>query len=116
VALRQNLELMLQRGQDSPLLRFSLGSECLKEGDHPAAVGHLREAVRQNPAYSAAWKKLGEAHAAAGAPEQAADVYRRGIGIAQAEGDVQAAREMQVFLRRLERALEGGHDQAGTDC
>ena len=27
--LRRNLELMLERGQDSPLLRFSLGQECL---------------------------------------------------------------------------------------
>jgi len=107
VALRRNLELMLQRGQDSPLLRFSLGSECLKEGDLLAAIGHLREAVAQNPGYSAAWKKLGEAHAASGAPERAAEVYRQGIETAQAQGDVQAAREMQVFLRRLQRA-EGG--------
>jgi Tfp pilus assembly protein PilF len=107
VGLRQNLELMLQRGQDSPLLRFSLGAECLKEGDHLSAIGHLREALAQNPAYSAAWKKLGEAYAASGAPERAAEVYRQGIETAQAQGDVQAAREMQVFLRRLQRA-EGG--------
>jgi Tfp pilus assembly protein PilF len=107
VGLRRNLELMLQRGQDSPLLRFSLGAECLKEGDHLAAIGHLREALAQNPAYSAAWKKLGEAYAASGAPERAAEVYRQGIETAQAQGDVQAAREMQVFLRRLQRA-EGG--------
>lgn len=107
MGLRRNLELMLQRGQDSPLLRFSLGAECLKEGDQVAAIGHLREAVTQNPAYSAAWKKLGEAYAASGAPERAAEVYRQGIETAQAQGDVQAAREMQVFLRRLQRA-EGG--------
>jgi Tfp pilus assembly protein PilF len=107
VGLRRNLEGMLQRGQDSALLRFSLGSECLKEGDHDAAIGHLDEALRQDPAYSAAWKKLGEAYAASGSPERAAEVYRRGIETAQAQGDVQAAREMQVFLRRLERAREG---------
>ena len=47
VALRRNLETMLQRGQDSPLLRFSLGSECLKEGDVVAAIGHLREALER---------------------------------------------------------------------
>jgi len=107
MGLRRNLEVMLQRGQDSPLLRFSLGTECLKDGDSLAAVGHLREAVRQNPAYSAAWKKLGEAYVAAGAPARAAEVYRQGIEAAQAGGDVQAAREMQVFLRRLQRAGEG---------
>lgn len=107
MGLRRNLELMLQRGQDSPLLRFSLGAECLKEGDHLAAIGHLREALSQNPAYSAAWKKLGGAYAASGSPERAAEVYRQGIETAQAQGDVQAAREMRVFLRRLQRA-EGG--------
>jgi Tfp pilus assembly protein PilF len=107
VGLRRNLEGMLQRGQDSALLRFSLGSECLKEGDHDAAIGHLEEALRQDPAYSAAWKKLGEAQVAAGAPERAMEVYRRGIATAEAQGDVQAAREMQVFLRRLQRAQEG---------
>ena len=107
MGLRRNLELMLQRGQDSPLLRFSLGAECLKEGDHLAAIGHLREAVTQKPGYSAAWKKLGEAYLVSGSPGRAAEVYRQGIETAQAQGDVQAAREMQVFLRRLQRTGGG---------
>lgn len=107
MGLRRNLEAMLRRGQDSALLRFSLGGECLKDGDHAAAIVHLREALRQDPGYSAAWKKLGEACAASGAPQQAAEVYRQGIATAQARGDVQAAREMQVFLRRLLRAQGG---------
>jgi Tfp pilus assembly protein PilF len=102
MGLKQNLELMLQRGQDSPLLRFSLGTECLKDGDLIAAIFHLRHAVELNPGYSAAWKRLGEAHARTGAAERAADVYRRGIEAATAQGDLQAAREMTVFLRRLD--------------
>jgi len=106
VGLRHNLEIMLQRGQDSPLLRFSLGGECLKDGDYVAAVTHLRQAVEQNPRYSAAWKRLGEAYAESGAAERAAEVYRRGIEAAEAQGDVQAAREMRVFLRRLEKARD----------
>jgi Tfp pilus assembly protein PilF len=103
VALRENLQLMLERGQDSPLLRFALGQECLKAGDLVAAIDHLRQAVDQNPRYSAAWKALGEAHARAGSVERAADVYERGIAAARAAGDVQAAKEMGVFLRRLRR-------------
>jgi len=103
MALRQNLELMLQRGQDSPLLRFSLGSECLKSRDYVAAIGHLRQAVEQNPAYSAAWKRLGEAYTRAGALDSAADVYRKGVAAAAANGDIQAAKEMTVFLRRVEQ-------------
>ncbi|MFZ8983519.1 MAG: tetratricopeptide repeat protein [Steroidobacteraceae bacterium] len=104
MGLRDTLELMLQRGQDSPLLRYSLGGECLKAGDALAAVTHLSEAVAQNPAYSAAWKLLGQALAAAGSPSRARDAYREGIRVAEAGGDLQAAREMGVFLKRLERS------------
>jgi predicted Zn-dependent protease len=103
VTLRRNLEVMLQRGQDSPLLRFSLGNECLREGDLVAAIDHLRQAVEQNPSYSAAWRRLGEAYAQSGATERAAEVYLRGIAAAESGGDMQAAKEMRVFLRRLQR-------------
>jgi predicted Zn-dependent protease len=105
MGLRQNLELMLQRGQDSPLLRFSLGGECLKAGDLVAAVDHLRRAVEAQPGYSAAWKLLGRAHAAAGNAARAAEVYERGIAAAEANGDIQAAKEMRVFLSRLRRTV-----------
>jgi len=106
LALRENLQLMLERGQDSPLLRYALGQECLKAGDLVSAIDHLRQAVDQNPRYSAAWKALGEAHAGAGSIDRAIDVYERGIAAANAAGDVQAAKEMTVFLRRLRKGAK----------
>lgn len=102
--LRRNLELMLERGQDSPLLRYALGQECLKTNDLVTAIDHLRQALDQNPRYSAAWKALGEAHTRAGSVERAADVYERGIAAAREAGDIQAAKEMEVFLKRLRKA------------
>lgn len=104
MTLRRNLELMLERGQDSPLLRFALGQECLKTGDLVTAIDHLRQAVDQNPRYSAAWKALGDAHARTGSADRAAEVYERGIVAAREAGDIQAAREMEVFLKRLAKA------------
>ncbi len=104
MALRQNLELMLERGQDSPLLRYTLGLECLKAGELVTAIDHLRQAVDQNPRYSAAWKALGDAHARAGSPDRAAEVYERGIAAAREAGDIQAAKEMEVFLKRIRKA------------
>ena len=101
MSLRRNLELMLERGQDSPLLRYALGQECLKAGDLVSAIDHLRQAVDQNPRYSAAWKALGEAHARTGSAARAAAVYERGIAAAREAGDIQAAKEMEVFLKRL---------------
>jgi len=105
MALRDNLQLMLEHGQDSPLLRYSLGLECLKAGDLLAAIDHLRQAVERNPGYSAAWKALGEAHAGAGSPERAAEIYELGIAAARKSGDIQAAKEMSVFLKRLRRQI-----------
>ena len=79
----------------------------VKEGDLVTAIDHLRQAVDQNPRYSAAWKALGEAHARAGSTSRAAEVYERGIQAAREAGDIQAAKEMDVFLRRLRKPRPG---------
>ena len=50
---------------------------------------------------------IGEAHARAGSAERAAEVYERGIAAAREAGDIQAANEMEVFLKRLRKARPG---------
>ncbi len=101
--LRQSLEAMLARGQDSALLRFTLGNECLKAGEHDNAIEHLERAVSLEPGYSAAWRQLGKAAQTGGHHPRARQAWQDGIAAAQAHGDVQAAKEMTVFLRRLDR-------------
>jgi Tfp pilus assembly protein PilF len=98
----QRFEALLAAGKDGALLRFSLGMQYLKD-DPARAAGHLRVAVQKDPAYSAAWKLLGRALEANGDRAGAAEAYRSGIEAAERKGDKQAAREMTVFLRRLER-------------
>jgi len=100
--LVDRLETLLASGEDTALLRFSLGNAYLKD-DPATAIGHLRHALRHDPAYSAAWKILGKALAVNGEEAAAIDAYRRGIEIAEGKGDKQAAREMQIFLNRLTR-------------
>ena len=95
-------EALLAAGKDSALLRFGLGSHYLGQGDAARATEHLRSAVAQDPSYSAAWKLLGKALQAVGDREGAIEAYRSGIAVAQKRGDKQAAREMAVFLRRIE--------------
>ena len=99
-------EALLASGKDSALLRFSLGMHYLKEGDAARAALHLRSAVAQDPGYSAAWKLLGKALADCGEQSEAIAAYRSGIEAAERKGDKQAAKEMAVFLRRLERGRE----------
>ena len=83
------------------MLRFGLGSEYLKQGDAQSAVPHLRAAVDFDPDYSAAWKLLGRALTATDARAEAISAFETGIEVAQRRGDKQAAKEMQVFLKRL---------------
>jgi Tfp pilus assembly protein PilF len=104
----ERFEALLASGKDGALLRFGLGMHYLKAGDAARAVQHLRRAVEQDPAYSAAWKLLGKSLAESGAAAEAMDAYRRGIAAAEQRGDKQAAKEMTVFLRRLEKAPPAG--------
>lgn len=101
----ENFLALLAGGRDNALLRYSLGNEYLKKGDASSAAEHLRRAVEHDPKYSAAWKLLGKALADAGEPAEALAAYRRGITVAEARGDKQAAKEMGVFARRIEKQL-----------
>ena len=100
----QRLEALLASGKDSALLRFGLGASYLKAGDAERAAAHLKSAVEQDPHYSAAWKLLGKALEALGEAPAAAAAWRSGIAAAEKNGDKQAAREMAVFIKRIERA------------
>ena len=99
----EQFEKMLAQGHDGPLLRFSLGNEYLGADDPQTAATHLRAAVERDPGYSAAWKALGRACERAGDNEAAAAAYDSGIEAADAHGDKQAAKEMRVFRRRLDK-------------
>ena len=103
MALVDNLETMLARGQDNALLRYSLGGEYLKLNQPDKAAEHLRQAVTHDPKYSAAWKLLGKALADANHKDEAIQAYEDGIKVAEEKGDKQAAKEMVVFLKRLQK-------------
>ena len=98
--------------RDGALLRFSLGSEYLKAADFEQAAVHLRTAVEKDPGYSAAWKLLGRALDGAGRPEQALEAHRQGIVVAERKGDKQAAKEMTVFARRLEKMFASARNDS----
>ena len=100
-----NFLSMLASGRDNALLRFSLGNEYLKHGDAAHAAQHLRRAVEHDPKYSAAWKLLGKALTDIEAWNEALAAYQQGIAVAEARGDKQAAKEMSVFAKRIEKQL-----------
>jgi len=103
MATIENLEAMLARGRDNALLRYSLGNEYLKLDQFDKAATHFQSAVGFDPKYSAAWKLLGRALAEANRKQEAIAAYESGIRVASEKGDVQAAKEMSVFLKRLQK-------------
>lgn len=96
-----NLEKMLDGPRDGALLRYSLGNEWLKAGDPARAADYFRESLALDGSYSAAWKQLGKALDASGDARGALDAYQQGVSVATAKGDIQAAKEMTVFARRI---------------
>jgi tetratricopeptide (TPR) repeat protein len=98
-----SLEKLLGTPRDNALLRYSLGLEYAKAGERERALEFLREAVRRDALYSAAWKALGKLLAEMNQPADALEAYRQGIEAAKKKGDRQAEKEMTVFARRLEK-------------
>lgn len=98
------LRAQLGGPRDGALLRFSLGNALFAANDDEGAVRELRAALEFDPAYSAAWKLLGHALARSGDANAAADAWQRGIDVANARGDIQAGKEMTVFLKRLRKS------------
>lgn len=107
-----NLEKLLNGPRDGALLRYSLGNEYLKVGDAAQAAIYFQAALERDAQFSAAWKLLGKALEGSAQNVEALAAYERGITVAEAKGDVQAAKEMRVFAKRLQRRMassaEGG--------
>ncbi|MEA5445082.1 tetratricopeptide repeat protein [Gammaproteobacteria bacterium AB-CW1] len=101
----ENLLKMLERGQDSAMLRFSLGNEYLRRDALPEAAQHYQAALELDAQYSAAWRAYGRTLLRLERLEAAVEALEQGIPVAEARGDKQAAREMQVFLKRARKQL-----------
>lgn len=98
---RVALEKMLAQGDDNLLLRYSLGTLYLKEGMLESAVENLRQALSKDPKHSASWKNYAKTLMKLGRNQDAMQAYESGISVAREKGDLQAAKEMEVFLKRL---------------
>lgn len=97
------LQKLLDQGQDNLLLRFGLGQALLKDGQTAEAILHLERALEFDAGHSASLKLLGKAHTTTGNKDRAIEIYTRGIEQAEQKGDIQAAKEMKVFLNRLSK-------------
>lgn len=94
---------LLEKGNDNELVRYSLGNEFFKEKDYAQAIIHLKKAIELKPAFSAAWKLYAKALTENDQVNNAITAYEEGIRVAEKNGDIQAVKEMRVFLKRLRK-------------
>jgi tetratricopeptide (TPR) repeat protein len=99
----ETFEELAAQAPGNVMVRYSLGREYLKAERYAEAEREFREAVRLKPDYSAAYRELGRSLVALSRLDEAREVYRQGADIACEKGDLQTKREIEVFLRRIEK-------------
>ena len=98
---------LLEKDPENPMILFSLGNELFKEGEYAQARDHLRRAIENKPDYSVAYRTLGRAHFELREDADARRIFAEGREVAQKNGDLQTVREIDVFMRRLEKRAAG---------
>ena len=89
---------------DDPVVHFGLAGAYLEAGQPEDAIIEYRETIRLKPDYSAAHRGLGRALEKAERLAEARAAYEKGLEVAAQTGDLQTRKEIEVFLRRLDRA------------
>ena len=94
---------LLERDPENPMVLYSLGSELFKKQKYSEAREYLTRAIRNKPDYSVAYRMLGRALYELREDAEARRVFAEGSEVAQRNGDLQTVREIDVFVRRLEK-------------
>ncbi len=102
---------LLERDPDNPMVLYSLGNELFKEAKYFEAREYLEGAVRHKPDYSVAYRMLGRTLYELREDAEARRVFAEGREVAERNGDLQTVKEIDVFVRRLEKRERG---EAGT--
>ena len=92
---------LLDQHPDDELLWFSLGREFSKAGLVPAAVEAWRRALTIKPNYTTVYRELGNALLSLNEPHEAKIIFLKGIATAEATGDLQVKKEIEIFLKRI---------------
>ena len=95
------LEAAVREEPEDALGHYMLGLEYHRLARLDDAANAFRRAVERNPDYTAAYRELGKTLRDAGHRQEAIRVLETGLAVAAKTKDLQTAKEMEVFLRRL---------------
>jgi tetratricopeptide (TPR) repeat protein len=95
---REQIENMIERRPTDSLLRYALAMEYVSEGDHPSAVAQFQRLQQDTPTYVPGYYQHAKTLMQLQRSEEARQILRTGMVIAQHGGDLHALGEMQELL------------------
>ena len=98
---------LLEKDPNNPMILYSLGNELFKDQKYSEAREYLSQAIRNKPDYSVAYRTLGRTLVELYDNAEARRVFAQGREVAQRNGDLQTVKEIDVFIRRLEKRERG---------
>ena len=96
------LEEFVAQDPNDSFSRYALALELVKEARPEDAVIHLRELIARDQNYVASYYQLGRLLARTGCINEARDVYRKGIDVANSAGDQKTAAEINEAVEALD--------------
>lgn len=99
----RQLEDLVKQNPENALMHYTLGVEYLRADQNEKAIATLKKALNLEPHYSAAYRELGKALVKSNLSEKAVEIFDKGIAVAEEKGDIQTAKEMRVFLKRISK-------------
>lgn len=82
--------------------RFALALELLKTDQTGKALEHFEYIVANKPEYTGTYYHLGKIYQQTGNHKKALDTFEKGRELAENEGDLHTAQELQQAIRQLE--------------
>ena len=98
---RGMFQQVLEIDPDDALANFGLGEINFESKNFPAAIESLKKVITVDPKYSVAYLVLGKTFEALGEWVEAQNIYKTGIPIATAKGEMMPANEMQSRLSKI---------------
>ncbi|MCX6311367.1 MAG: tetratricopeptide repeat protein [Bacteroidetes bacterium] len=99
--LSQLEELLKEDPRDS-FLQYGIALEYAKKGDVPEAIARIEKLLSEKPDYLGAYYQLGQYYEVEGNNEEAIDIYKKGIILAQKTGNTKTMNELREAMQQIE--------------
>ena len=96
------LEELLKEDPTDSFLQYGIALEYAKKGDVPEAISRIEKLLSEKPDYLGAYYQLGQYYEVEGNNEEAMDIYKRGIILAQQVKNQKTLNELREALQQLE--------------